>query len=122
MSNTNDGLKDELNYMLMMGQDTSENIGRCNYCGNISLHFTRSKYKYGDDRDIHYFDAEDYEGYGDQSNDVTWYIQECTNCKGLFLKERRITQSDYDDPFEEFKILYPATKISSDKFPSAIMK
>ncbi len=52
--------------------------------------------------------------------DKIWLIQKCTNCQALLLKERHIIE--YEEPYEEFKILYPQkTTTLSGSIPIPVM-
>jgi Domain of unknown function (DUF4145) len=120
MSDINDVIREEYIYMQQMGQDTRQNVGRCNHCGNITVHLTQQIYNHKDDDAIHYYMNEEKI---DQTNEFAWFIQECMNCKGFLLKEWRSYIDDIDDYYhDEYKILYPATKAVSDSLPSAVKK
>lgn len=129
MSDINEEIKlelDEMRYAQMLGQETSKNMGHCNHCGNNTVHITRMIYNYQNDheRNTPPYEVEDLKDKWGQTYTLQWLIQECVTCMGLFLKEQLMfrDQDEYPYNWDEYKILYPVTKTSSDNLPSPVMK
>jgi hypothetical protein len=123
--------EDQLYQMQIFGQDTSRDLGRCKHCGSTTLHLTRKIYHYPDDYDIRSENYLDVPGvnynysYAEEfrypTNEFSWLIQECMNCKGLLLKECHSIESD-DGIIIDCKIIYPITMTLSDSLPSTVKK
>lgn len=130
MSDINDEMFKEISYIAKTGQNIGKNFGHCNHCGNYTVHLTLTIYNFKDNpeiNDLNFLDVEDIEDIieneGQPDELITWLIQKCVTCKGLLLKEERSHEDDeYPYNWEVFKILYPATKTSSDRLPRAIIK
>jgi hypothetical protein len=129
MSDINNEILKELSYMNLTGQDMGQNMGRCNYCGNHTLHLTLQIFTLqinhdNDNLEIDYQEVEEIIKKAGRADELTWLIQECVTCKGLLLKEKHIHEDEDEGQYgwEEFKILYPVTKAPSENLPSPVMK